>query len=414
MIMKLTLKLTLDFDSDSINVLREIQVHMGKFYNMVNYDFRQGNFMRFYDMYEYYKDHWRFPYLQAHTYQCALKACVKDIKSYIALKKRYDKNPCKHSRPNMPRYKNEKYPMNVIFAKTAIRIHANKLLLSLGKKMKTEKQKKAISVILPEKVLRLLKGKNIKMIQLIYIKKTSSYEARVIYEAGELPLKETGDSMGIDLGVSNLAAITFLNNNKQYLIDGNVLKCKIATYNKWLKEAYSKEMSCTGSKHFKCTKKIYKKFVKRRNYVDSYIHTASRMIVDLAVKEDVKTIVIGDFTTIKKENRLKYFVQIPHTRLKNQIKYKARLVGIEVNEINESYTSSVSSFDLEKVGKSSSDKSRRIVRGLFKTCYGLVNSDINGSLNILRKYDDYKNIPKLISEVRDKGLRESPIRLKVI
>jgi len=220
--------------------------------------------------------------------------------------------------------------------------------------------------------------------------------------------------MSIDLGVSNLAAMTFLNSNKQYLLDGNVIKSKIATYNKWLKEAYSKEMVCTGSNHFKCTKKIYKKFIKRRNYVESYIHTASKRIVDIAVGENVKTIVIGDFTTIKNKNKIKYFVQIPHTRLKSQIKYKARLLGIEVIEINESYTSSVSAFDLERVEKAFSDKRRRIVRGLFKTNYGLVNSDINGSLNILRKYDEYKNIPKLVKEVRDKGFRGSPIRLRVI
>lgn len=62
--MKLTMKLTLDFDLDTINILREIQIHMVTFYNMVNYDFRQGNHMNFFDMYEHYKGHWRFPYLQ--------------------------------------------------------------------------------------------------------------------------------------------------------------------------------------------------------------------------------------------------------------------------------------------------------------------------------------------------------------
>ena len=135
----------------------------------------------------------------------------------------------------------------------------------------------------------------------------------------------------------------------------------------------------------------------------------------------------GDFRTIKTGNKIKYFVQIPHTRLKEQIKYKGRLKGIKVVEINESYTSIVSSIDLEKAEKINANKKRRIKRGLFKTSYGIMNSDINGSLNILMKYDNYKNIPMLVKKVRNKvnyevregtlgykGYQEYPIRLKVV
>ena len=74
---------------------------------------------------------------------------------------------------------------------------------------------------------------------------------------------------------------------------------------------------------------------------------------------------------------------------------------------NEAYTSSVSSMDLESVDKIHSDKRSRIVRGLFKTSYSLMNSDINGSLNILRKYVGEKNIHRLIFEVRDRGTEKT-------
>jgi IS605 OrfB family transposase len=130
-----------------------------------------------------------------------------------------------------------------------------------------------------------------------------------------------------------------------------------------------------------------KRIMKKRNgYISNYIHTASKKIIDIALKEDVKTIVIGDFKTIKSGNKIKYFVQIPHSSLIKQIQYKGKLQGIGVVLQNESYTSSVSSLDLESVNKSNSNKSRRFVRGLFKSSYGNINSDINGSLNILRKY----------------------------
>ena len=66
---------------------------------------------------------------------------------------------------------------------------------------------------------------------------------------------------------------------------------------------------------------------------------------------------------------------------------------------NELYTSIVSSLDLEEVFKGYSDRSRRVKRGLFKSSSEFINVDINGSLNLMRKYDDYKNIPRPINEV---------------
>src|SRR6056297_3267487 len=136
------------------------------------------------------------------------------------------------------------------------------------------------------------------MIKFQYNLKTNEFTTLVIYEIEEKPLKKNGDFMSIDLGVKNLAAITFMNQKHQYLIDSNVLKCQIATYNKCLKEAVSKEMKNTGSKYFKATKKVRKKFKNKKNYIKSYIHRGSRKIVDIAIDSDVKTIDIGDFKHI--------------------------------------------------------------------------------------------------------------------
>jgi len=44
----------------------------------------------------------------------------------------------------------------------------------------------------------------------------------------------------------------------------------------------------------------------------------------------------------------------------------------------------------------------------------LVNSDVNGSLNILRKYVKDKCIPKLIQSVMDNGGLNTPLRIRVV
>lgn len=89
------------------------------------------------------------------------------------------------------------------------------------------------------------------------------------------------------------------------------------------------------------------------------------------------------------------FVDIPFEKLIQQIKYKAELVGINVILNEESYTSKCSSLDFEPIQKRSEYLGKRIKRGLFKYSKGLINSDVNGSLNILRKVigDDFLKNP---------------------
>lgn len=84
---------------------------------------------------------------------------------------------------------------------------------------------------------------------------------------------------------------------------------------------------------------------------------------------------------------------IPHSRLVEQLKYKAQLVGIKVVLQEESYTSKASFDDGDliptyhpKEANQYKFSGKRIKRGLYRTGKGcLVNADVNGSLNILKK-----------------------------
>jgi putative transposase len=68
------------------------------------------------------------------------------------------------------------------------------------------------------------------------------------------------------------------------------------------------------------------------------------------------------------------------------LEYKGQDVGIKVIENEESYTSGTSFIDNELPIKENYNKNRRVKRGLFKSNTGrLINSDVNGSLQIMRK-----------------------------
>lgn len=121
------------------------------------------------------------------------------------------------------------------------------------------------------------------------------------------------------------------------------------------------------------------------------LHNATRYIVNQLVSNRIDTLIIGynkgwkqDINIGKRNNQT--FVSIPFHKLINQLYYKCELVGIRVILNEESYTSKCSFFDRESVRKHEFYVGKRIKRGLFKTAVGrLVNADVNGSGNILRK-----------------------------
>ena len=106
------------------------------------------------------------------------------------------------------------------------------------------------------------------------------------------------------------------------------------------------------------------------------------------------------------------FVQIPIQNLVNKIIYKSKLEGIEVEKISEKYTSGVSALDEEEITKERYNKKRRISRGIFVTNKGIkINADINGSLNILRKYIKKSSPDQEIA--MDNGREQRPLKKRV-
>ncbi len=102
------------------------------------------------------------------------------------------------------------------------------------------------------------------------------------------------------------------------------------------------------------------------------------------------------------------FVNVPIQTLKQMITYKAQLVGFQVHEVDESYTSKCSSLDLEPLKRHKKDVDRRIYRGLIRGSNYLLNADVNGALNIFRKVvgDGF------IQNLSDRGCWFQPVRIR--
>ncbi|MGB8688117.1 MAG: transposase, partial [Microcoleus sp.] len=132
--------------------------------------------------------------------------------------------------------------------------------------------------------------------------------------------------------------------------------------------------------------------------VDNYLHSASRYIINVLGSQNIGTLVIGKNAQWKNELDLgrktnQSFVNIPHARLIEMLKYKAELIGIKIVEQEESYTSQSNFLNLDPIPVYGyigtfdvTFSGQRIKRGLYRTSSGqLINADVNGSYNILRK-----------------------------
>ena len=158
-------------------------------------------------------------------------------------------------------------------------------------------------------------------------------------------------------------------------------------YNKKLAQARSK-----NTKRQQQTRREVSLISKRRNKINDYLHKASRYIVNQLVSNDVTELVIGYNAGWKQDTRMKKegnqrFQYIPFHKFVSMLIYKCALAGIAVTTHEESYTSKCSFLDNEEICKHTEYKGKRIKRGLFRTStVRLLNADVNGALNILKKY----------------------------
>ena len=216
----------------------------------------------------------------------------------------------------------------------------------------------------------------------------------VLYKVSEQALqKNNGRYCAIDIGVNNLAAVSS-NVEHPFIINGRPLKSINQYYNK--KSSYYK--SILKKRNEKNTSNRLKSLVNKRNKkIDDYLHKASRLLVNQLADRSITTLVIGRNKDWKQDINIgnvnnQNFVQIPFYKFIRQLTYKCKLIGINVVETEESYTSKCSFLDNEDVCKHEVYKGKRIKRGLFRSSTGqLINADINGSLNILRKV--VRNVP---------------------
>jgi putative transposase len=223
----------------------------------------------------------------------------------------------------------------------------------------------------------------------------NSVRIMLMYEKVAVRQSAGGNAMGIDLGVDNLITAGLSSGGCPAIINGRPLKSINRYYNK--RKALLQE-TAKKSNHRDVTSRMERLTAKRNGKVRDYLHKASRRVIRLAQRSGVDHIVIGNNQGWKQKVELgkrtnQAFSSIPYRMLIDMISYKARLSGIRVSIVKESYTSGTSYLDGESPDARSYDISRRIKRGVFKSKRGiLINADVNAAYQIM-KVAGYRDLP---------------------
>ena len=394
--------------------------------------------------------------LPAKVAQQTLMLVSQNVKSFFSALSDYKEHPEKYlSCPQFPHFLPKEDHFVLVFTNQQASIRENG----------TIKLTKEIAVFIPQKEFEKYKQYFIKkekkrivplFQQVRIVPKFNGlfFNIEIIYEKKEElnPKVDVNRVASLDLGVNNLITLVdnlmaeenaeglgFTHNTARepLIINGRPIKSINQFYNKKRAEIQS-ELSNNGmglassggtptasSVRLNGQCEAYRReLIKitdwRNEKINDYMHKASRFVINYCLDNKIGHIVIGYNKEWKQEINIgkrnnQNFVAIPFNRLIQQIQYKAQLVGIEVTTQEESYTSKCSALDLETIGKHEDHAyaGTRVKRGLFKTALGLlINADVNGALNILRKViGDTFLKPFVAAVLSQEAFREQVARL---
>jgi transposase, IS605 orfB len=213
-----------------------------------------------------------------------LKTLGSSISSYYQLLKCfYDKsNTSLSSKPQLPQY----------LRKTKGRYIVEFTNQTFSKKRGLNGElilcPKDFSLVIPTKV------KNPKCVRIV--PKLKAFVVEVVYEVKPTPLKHTENYAAIDLGIDNLASVTFSNNVNPLLVKGSKLKSINQGYNRLIAKATSKlPMSQKTSQH------ILRLWKNRELKLQSELHKITSFLSLYFDEMAIETVFVGKNLGWKKE-----------------------------------------------------------------------------------------------------------------
>ncbi|WP_425449505.1 RNA-guided endonuclease InsQ/TnpB family protein [Dethiothermospora halolimnae] len=395
-------------------LLKKLCVLSKKIYNQAldnieNHFKDTGQFLFWKDNYKLIKSFWAYKELGS-RYQAILKEAESNYKTFMTtIKNGKQYNLYKDwQKANPPKKKKHYFPL------ISENFSQNNGMVKIPMSIKYRKSYKDIWIALPHD-LKETKIKKIVVRPKFYT--MEEFELLVIYKVDEISLNlDKNNALAIDLGVSNFATCADTN-GKCFIIDGKKIKSINQGFNKTVAKI-NRMKKKQGNKGY--TKGYRKLINKRTNQVQDYLNKSVAFIVNYCIKNEIANIAIGynqafqELSNIGHRNN-QIFTQMPYSKFLKKLKFKCKKNNINLTIVDESYTSKASFLDNDFLPEKRSNKKytfsgKRVKRGLYIASDGrLINADVNGAFNILRKRKLVS--PAIIRRIQSSGVAQ-PTRIR--
>ena len=320
-----------------------------------------------------------FSGLPMQTAQHVIRQVCTDFKGWLASLKKYRKDSSGYTgKPKMPGYcRND----------TTSYLFTNQDAVIYDGKLKLPRTKIRIPVRRRHGRLMEVKVKPV----------SGGYELLLVYQVKAASVQSGKHAAAVDFGVDNTMAVVS-DTGKSILFKGRFIK----SVNQYFMKKKAERISLM-SKGKETTERVWSKYLDglsayRTSYIRDCFHKMSKKLLVWCQRNDIGCLVLGSNAFWKQNSSIgtvnnQNFVSIPFEMLKSMIELKACEYGVTVVRNEESYTSKASFLDSDDIpvyvegdGTKHHFSGKRIQRGLYRSSDGTVlNADINGAANILRK-----------------------------
>lgn len=382
-------------------------------YNIRQYYFQEKKFLRYEENYHVCKTNENYGLLQAGVSQQTLKVVDRSFKSFFNLIKKAKSGEYRFQDIKMPHYREKGGLFNLVLSTNAINIKDGFLTVPVSREFSKLHGGKQIRIPFPGRLV----DKKIKEVRICPVYGGRYFKIQYCYVQEVEPQKVSPNkTLAIDIGLENLATCVSTTGTS-FIMDGR----KIKSINQWWNKRKAFYQSVADKQGVKKTDRLSNLARKRNNRVQDYIRKTARYIVNFCIKNEIGTIVCGynlDFKrgmNLGKKNN-QQFTQISFGSLREALKNLCERYGIRYVEQEESYTSKASFLDLDDIPVYNAENpykgtfsGKRVHRGLYRFSDGrIVNADVNGAANILRKSKQNFDFEGLC-----RGLLASPLRIRV-
>lgn len=363
-----------------------------------------------YSTYAQSKPNENFSILHNDCAQQTLRSVEEAYKSYFGLLTLYRKGQLEDC-PHPPHYLPKDGRFKLAFPRAHLTIRNGSV--TLGMSLKFRKQHGLTGKELTFPIPPCIKPHQIREVTILPVNGGKAYKIEFCYKVPTQPKSlDLAQYLAIDLGLDNFATLVDTATGAAVILDGK----RIKSINRWYNKENARLQSIKDKQGIQgITKRQARLLQKRDCQITEAMNRYVAWIANYALQHRIGTVVLPRWDGIKDKIRHgkrgnQNFVQVPYHKFRQKLKSKCELYGIRFDDSHsEAYTSQVDALNLDPIRKPPYGKTRRIKRGLYRSALGtLINADVNGALNHLRKVAGDSVIPRIIG----RGRVNRPVRIR--